>query len=273
MSLSPQLREQIDACRPGSDDLALPALADLAAALPGDAALREEFARSRQFDQAVAAALHDLPVPAGLAERLLAAMVARGSQAEVDGADLDGPLGADRAEGVVEVASRPTTSFWRRPLSRRAWHYAAASAAVLLVAGSLGTWRWRGTPHEITPDLLAASLESWTNAAAAGRPVTALPRGYKLPATLVARPVSYHPFTTHQGWRAFAVNLSRPPAPAATLFIVRSRAKARLAAAPRSISASGGRAAFAWQAGGLVYVLVLDRGLRMEDYLAPPRQA
>jgi hypothetical protein len=249
-----QLREQLDSCRPGKDDLSLPALAELAVALPGDAALREEFARSQHFDKAVAAALHDLPVPAGLAERLLAAA-------------------ADRAEAVVELPSRPSARFWKQPLSRRAWQIAAASAAMLLIAGSLGAWFWKGSPREITPDFVAANLESWTKAAATGRPVAALPRGYKLPGALVARPLSYSQFTTPQGWPAIAVHLSRSPAPAATLFVVRAHTKTKLAPQPRPISVSGGKSAFAWQAGDLVYVLVLERGLRMEDYLAPPRQA
>src|SRR5687767_10428691 len=89
MSRFHQYREQIDACRAGSDDLALPALADLATAVEGDRALAEEVARSQRFDQTVAAAMHDLPVPDGLAERLLAKL-------SEDGLD---------ASGVEEAAS------------------------------------------------------------------------------------------------------------------------------------------------------------------------
>jgi len=247
MSLSRQLREQIDACRPGKDDLALPALAELAAALPDDASLGEELARSQKFDSAVTAALTDLPVPQGLAERLLAAAAA--------------PAGV------------ATTNVPERRFSRRAWSYAAASAAAVLFAGSLGMWLWPRSPRVVTADDLAADLESMIKAAQAGRPSGALPGGYTLPAVLLARPLSYQRFTTRQGWPAIAVNLSPPAAPAATLLVIRSRAKTNLPAAPRSISASGGKAAFAWQQGGFVYVLVIDRGLRMEDYLAPPRQA
>src|SRR5688572_10680083 len=82
MSQNSRYREQIDACRPGSDDLALPALAELAGAVESDRALADVFARSQRFDRAVSAAMHDVPLPAGLLERLEAKV------AEAAGADV-----------------------------------------------------------------------------------------------------------------------------------------------------------------------------------------
>lgn len=70
------LRESLDACRPGSADLALPDLAEARAELERNAALRRSARRAEQFDRSVCGAMQDLAVPAGLKERLLAALAA-----------------------------------------------------------------------------------------------------------------------------------------------------------------------------------------------------
>src|SRR5688572_2368552 len=88
------LREQIDACRPGSDDLSLPGLAELAQAAQEDRAVAEELDRSQRFDRAVLSALHDVPVPGDLCERLLA-------QAAEGGA---APLGTAVQQSVAVAA-------------------------------------------------------------------------------------------------------------------------------------------------------------------------
>src|SRR5690349_13499570 len=98
MSPFDQLREQIDACRPGSRDLAAPELAELSRALELDADVAAEFARSQTFDGAVTRALVDVPVPERLVDRLLAA-VADASSAE--------PPRAAEADGF-ELAAKPT---------------------------------------------------------------------------------------------------------------------------------------------------------------------
>ena len=61
----------IDACRPDHDDLADAELSALAARLDADPQARLAFERSQRFDRAVLAAMHDLPVPDGLSEKLL----------------------------------------------------------------------------------------------------------------------------------------------------------------------------------------------------------
>src|SRR5688572_5213675 len=88
MSQNQPYREQIDACRPGSDDLSLPALAGLAQAVEQDSAVAKELARSQRFDHAVSAAMHDVPLPAGLLERLEARLASGDVSESVDAQSL-----------------------------------------------------------------------------------------------------------------------------------------------------------------------------------------
>jgi hypothetical protein len=64
--------ERLDAVRPGSDDLALPDLAEAGEVLLRDSEVAAEFERRQALDVRIAAAMHDVPVPTGLKERLLA---------------------------------------------------------------------------------------------------------------------------------------------------------------------------------------------------------
>jgi len=68
--------ERLDAVRPGSDDLSLPEMAGLGDALANDPALAAEHRRRQSWDRAVIASMHDVPVPAGAKERLLARLSA-----------------------------------------------------------------------------------------------------------------------------------------------------------------------------------------------------
>ena len=65
-----RLLEALEACRPGSADLSDPALAHLAAEIAVDPALERLYERLQQIDARVAAAFQEVPVPAGLAERI-----------------------------------------------------------------------------------------------------------------------------------------------------------------------------------------------------------
>lgn len=64
-------RQFMEAWRAGSDDLSLPELAPLAAEMAGDPALRAECDMLHDEQHAFRSALHDVAIPAGLAERLM----------------------------------------------------------------------------------------------------------------------------------------------------------------------------------------------------------
>ena len=68
----PRIREAMEACRPGSDDLEDPALVFLAEQLAADPKLGHVFERLQRLDGTVAEAFGDVPVPDGLADRITA---------------------------------------------------------------------------------------------------------------------------------------------------------------------------------------------------------
>src|SRR5581483_8659248 len=71
-----RIREGLEACRPGSDDLRSPELADVAAAVDGNGEVRSLHQRLQNWDVAISNAMEDVPLPEGLAARLLARLSA-----------------------------------------------------------------------------------------------------------------------------------------------------------------------------------------------------
>src|SRR5687767_8163757 len=110
-----RLREQIDACRPGAPDLSLPELNELAVAVRNDREVAEELSGAQAFDRKICQALHDAPIPPGLADRLIASMEAEATPT-IALTDRTGPN-----EGVTAGRLR---------FSRRQWWLAGGAAAL-----------------------------------------------------------------------------------------------------------------------------------------------
>ena len=264
------LREQIDACRPRADDLSLPELAELAVAVKHDREVADELSRSHALDRLVSDALHDVPVDAGLADRLMAAMRAEAAPA-VALAERSGPnefAGADR-----------------RRFSRRNWWLAvgAAALAALLVAFAVPFVR---SEREVAQGELSGDVAGWISSVTANkwRPIatTALPKGIELDSAVNGKALQWQsiPARDHNGWTGEVTAIDLRPAgqPRATLFVVRSSARFDVPSTPTAqqrLALSRGFAATAWQRQGLLYVLVVeeDRGQRLEDFLRRATQA
>lgn len=205
-----------------------------------------------QFDAALKAALHDVPLPPGLADRLLAA------------AHNDAP----QAAGAGETAAKK-----RRQFSRRRALYAAASLALatsVLVAIAI----WPRTPPVVSAAAVSAAYQDWLDASVHGPAAANLPRGYSWPTAVSAGPKRLQRFSTSQGWPGVAAELAPVGSPRATLLVIRSRARFKVPATPLRLPATSGKGVAAWQVGDLLYVLVVEeRGQRLEDFLIPSRQA
>ena len=269
MSRFDQLREQIDACRPGSRELAAPELAELSQAMANNADVAAEFARSQAFDGAVARALVDVPVPEGLVDRLLAA-AANASAVEPPGA------------GELEPAAK---SAKRRQLRVRRWQLLAGASLALSLLIGIVSYQWFTPSRVVTQQELSSAVASWLTQVqpTAWTPLVrgTYPRGIASDTAVPAPPQSFQTirFRSPAGWSAnvTALNLSsagRPNGPQALLFVVRSSARFIVPPNPSStkrLDLSRGMKAVAWQRmnSPWLYVLAVEEtgGQSLNDYL------
>ena len=267
MNLSRPIREQIDACRPGSDDLALPELAELAAAVEQDGALAAELARSQRFDQAVSVAMHELPVPAGLMERVLAATSAH--QAEANKPSPAPPAEAEAARGR-----------W----SRRRWLALAGSLAVLVLVAVTAWQFFRGPARTVTREELSLAVANWDEAVLVNAWKVKKPMPVVVPAGIgVPAPARWQTVSTPSQWSASAVAIDLVPPKAiksrAILVVVSSRATFKVNSTPTALTLSrlaGTVQAVAWQSPTtkVLYVLIVhtEDGQGLRDFLRLPSE-
>jgi hypothetical protein len=123
-----KIREAIDACRPGSDDLAAPEMQDVARQIDADPAARSLLEQTQREDKVIAQAFQQVGIPVGLEQRLLAALLAAEPIDDVARADV---ATAPVEEGVE--AAPPGPRVWRRV-------FIGAVAASLMLAVGLAVW-------------------------------------------------------------------------------------------------------------------------------------
>jgi hypothetical protein len=266
------LREQIDACRPGANDLSLPELAELAVAVRNDREVADELARSNAFDRKICEALHDAPVPVGLADRLIASM-----QAE-----------AAPAVALSERSlSNERNGAGRRRFSRRQWWLAGGAAALAASIVAMAAPFVR-PEREVVQEELSGDVAGWMSNMAANKwqsaATVALPKGVELDSAVNGKALQWQSFQVrgNKGWTGTvtAIDLRQAGQPRAILFVVRSSARFDVPSTPtaaKRLALSRGFKATAWQRRerGVLLVLVVeeDRGQLLEDFLRKPTQA
>lgn len=122
----------IDACRPGSEDLKCELPSELAGAIRSDERLAARYRAVQQFDHAIAGAFDQVPLPAGLESRLLAAIAEQ--QAEFDAQRLAASPDSRAVELPRGTAADRT--------SRRRWLQICGGALASTAAGVGFLW-WR----------------------------------------------------------------------------------------------------------------------------------
>jgi len=273
-----RLRQLMDACRAGSDDLSLPEMADLATALREDAVLRSEWERGQRTDRILGGAMHDVSAPAGLAERILAAAAARTTE-RLAGASQQAI--AAEADADAKVASAPSSQPGRTLNRRHFWQVAGTIAAVLVAA--VGLWQFVfKSPQKVTKAQLESSALAWFDAAIAqsgsARPATdasAVP----FPRQAVKLPLrSWWPVKKVDERSLVVFDLTDPRYSGRVfLFAARTSKQYEVASVPFTrLNASRGLEIGAWQQGDVIYVLVLDsqdHRLRLDNVLPKPRLA
>ncbi|MBL9124319.1 MAG: hypothetical protein JNG90_11855 [Planctomycetaceae bacterium] len=274
MSNESEFLPLLDGCR--ADSAGRPEPADLAAAAAADPALRplveklahdpaaqELFARVRRIDQRIQAALHDAPVPAGLAERILA-----GIAAPVD----EQPSGISAAIAAAAPAA-DAAAVQRRLLSQALWqrrYWLAAAGAT--AAGLALTIHWFTSATVYSPERLLEATRQFESTAprepGTFLSVAAPPASYAISQRIVTSiDARWRPVPNFLGRRGVAYDLRTPNGVTATLYVARLGGltqgpqidTSRLPTAPpsRPQPASGGASMAAWQEHGRLYVLVV----------------
>jgi hypothetical protein len=252
-----RIREGIDACRPGSDDLHDPDLAFLADELAQESHSRELYERSQRVDAAIGGAMADALVPEGLAARILAGLVA--AQTE------PAPCSESQAAEVKTPAEQPRPA--SRTFSRRVWIAGvgiAVAASIVLVVASLPSG------PEVNKDNLADLAREFFEAEqaekAGGQAVEAEPPPSRYPLSrsiLVANNLRWRRVTGLLGGSGVAYDVTAAaagPQVRGTLYVVPLPATLTgLGATPPTtpLATTAGVAIGAWQSKGLLYVLAV----------------
>ncbi len=147
-----RIRELIDACRPGSQDLVTGDMQELKDLLDNDARSRAWYEKTQANDAAIRQALHQVNVPADLASRLMARLT---PALEKSQADTSSRLDEDEVRvplSTTDDDSRVQNRVKNRGWSRRRWLVAGAAASAAAIGGLLLL------PKLLTPTMNASEL-------------------------------------------------------------------------------------------------------------------
>jgi hypothetical protein len=257
-----RIREGIEACRPGVDDLldselaGLLELADAARAVSEDPDARRLRDRVQKWDAAISASMEQVPVPVDLAQRILSrlqdAETAAGSATTSSGSLLSGAVNdaiqeQPLAEGGIEVIK---PSLWQRRHWAGASLSAIAAAALVIAAGYWLQWGSDLPLEQLAQDWHTELTNEWQSAELA-------PSGYPVPDAIRVPPTRYQ-------W------INRlTPTPVVAYELMLGKTKAMLYAArmkrpglrgtppPAPQWDTAGEVIGYWQSGDIVYVLVV----------------
>ncbi|NLF70650.1 MAG: DUF3379 domain-containing protein [Candidatus Anammoximicrobium sp.] len=260
-----KIQQAIDACRP-DDDLQSPEMDFLAEAVRNDPEVRRQYERSQQFDASVSGAFHEVPVPAGLGERLLAIVAARDNQPPV----ALSPRPCPRSPTLD--ASQDAEPQRRGPprIRRRTWTALAGSLAA--AAALVGVWvvsQYFGTTEPVADERLPGEIQAWTDAVVRqgwNDNLQAAELGRRpLDRSIPRIPRRWCQIATAYDAQTVVYDLAPPGSETAVVFCLLS--KARTSALPdtppwNAFAASGGLTLGVWRRGDMVYVLVVQGGPR-----------
>lgn len=259
----PQILEALQACRPGSDDLAEPEMAGLAARLAESAELDELRGRLQRLDVTLADAFHDVPVPEGLEARVLARL----AEAQAGGVEpqhaVASPSAVASQPASPGVPGRSRPRLWRD----RRWLLAgAALAASILILLLQGMPRTKGVSEEQFLTAAIAHFKQDREGAAGLSAGSSAREGYPLSPALPwqglrinPRDVDGFPRDLLLDLRGVAYDVMGPEGVVATLYVVDGSVGLTLEGEPPAepMHSTGQCCVVAWQEGPLVYVLVI----------------
>jgi len=272
MTASKSYRREIDACRPGSNDLDLPELAELARAVADDPRVAKALEASHASDIALCDGLQDVPVPSGLADRMLAAVEAATKAAQLAASEADGDATVALPPAAAESPAAPSRS-------RRAWLIAVPALAASLALGLAVVFWQQSEPRRVSQAELASLVETWYQQAQQRQGwTTSIDRATaeQFPvdsSVLLARPVAQRTISAASAGEAVAYELRRADRKA-VLLVVRTRDHYDVAPLPSTNRplgmVTGNKKVAAWQSGSLLYVLVVEANQgSLRDFIRP----
>ena len=286
------IRDAIDACRPApSEDASLPAehagsadlrdfdqpeLEFLAAHLEAHPEDRQRLESVQKFDRQIRAQLADVPVPEGLADRLLAGL-------QQESGDQNAPLSSEAFDEAV--SAEPVSQGVIRPADQEKptrglkwWVGIAVAASIFVLLSSL----LQPSPPLNIDDVHTAAL-NWANQQAAiqfaadnPEELQRLTEKFPQSSLVSARRTGANPLKNFLGRNGMAYSFTSQNGAQATLLVVQTGKDEAIADIPIGKPSNhpyntAGLSLLVWRENELLYVLVVpdDQGFRqfMEDDL------
>jgi len=268
-----RLLEAMEACRPGSDDVADPDLAYLAAYLAANPELDEIYERLQRLDAAVVKAFGDVPVPEGLAERILDRLKQAGVQpASVTPLEtLPGDESVPLGEPVASVPQKQAVSRRRLLIGGAGLVLAGSLLLAVVLQGDRTVYT-----EALVQEMAIRFFDAESSIAGDGRLMVESPPPREFPISpqvLKHSQIRWRAVGQFLGQAGVAYDLTRPNGARATLYVIRKTVAGTPAIPPpQPALTTHNRSVAAWQSGSLLYVLVVEGNSRTyRSYLDLPR--
>lgn len=228
--LDPKIRELMDACRPGRDDVAEPEMTALADLLDRDSNAREVFARSECLDRSIGEAFRDVQSPPGLAARLLSAVEAEEEPRQAVASDDSAEHDQTQLERTEEIsAANQASRKYSRRSSRRRWIAVAGTLAASIVVAAYAAIMLNPPSDPILISTVADKAIDWIDEAQQGDwesgknpPMDSYPLAKSIIVNDGPRPVDQWQFIGTDYGRAAVYDLTPPGKRFVYLFTIRT---------------------------------------------------
>ena len=270
------LQKLIDCCRSDAD-LQLPEFQPLAEMVATDPVVQRSWEKSQQMDAEIRQTIRDVAVPAGLQDRLLAALAHPVAVSLERPKSLERPndFAAQAASTVIETSDdiqadatlagdAPSIVGPDRKSNWKAWSVACAGIAALVLV-SVSMWPTSEPSLATEDDARTQALQWIAHLDSAQWQLSNPPTAFPLPTQLRKRPSGWQDVSPRPGsLRVVCYDLSSA-GPKALLFVAWTRQQSNLAMAPPANAYPKEKWRIAvWKAnsgnGSLVYLLAVETG-------------
>lgn len=262
-----RIYEGIEACRPASEDLDDGELAEVAGRVNEDPQARLVYDRVQEFDAAILKSIDDVPVPAGLAERILDSLREAEQQTNGHGdAALAGVVAAATTTGeppseasvVPALGSSGRFGFSRRRATAAAITALLACVLLIVVVNLL----------QESSELELVDLAShWQGKLGDDWQQTAPPADFAVPAAVQNAASRWQWVDRYLAVPVVAYELQNAKGGRAMLFVARMNRAGLPSAPPVRPQWASGKAVAYWQSGARVYVLVMENERSYQDFV------